>query len=111
MIVQGGLLFFGLLVLLWVPLIIFSTGNPSYQVPAITSFSVNVTLGSNYTTGHGFARSTLFPLFSAGERRLQRQWLANASSMPEVLEDDYGPSQVQLLCSSEVTSTPYAFTC
>ena len=30
--VQGTLLFLGLLLLLWVPLLIFSSGNPTYQV-------------------------------------------------------------------------------
>ena len=29
--VQGTLLFLGLLLLLWVPLLIFSSGNPTYQ--------------------------------------------------------------------------------
>ena len=29
---QGTLLFLGLLVLLWVPLIVFSSGNPTYRV-------------------------------------------------------------------------------
>lgn len=29
---QGALLFLALLVLLWVPLIVFSSGNPTYQV-------------------------------------------------------------------------------
>lgn len=29
---QGTLLFLGLLVLLWVPLIVFSSGNPTYKV-------------------------------------------------------------------------------
>jgi hypothetical protein len=28
---QGTLLFLGLLILLWVPLIAFSSGNPTYQ--------------------------------------------------------------------------------
>ncbi|KAK9858804.1 hypothetical protein WJX84_000839, partial [Apatococcus fuscideae] len=57
---QGGLLFFGLLFLLWAPLLIFSTGNPSYQ--------------------------------AVGGQCLQH---AGRSA------DDYGPSQVQLLCASE----------
>jgi hypothetical protein len=29
---QGTLLFFLLLLLLWVPLLVFSSGNPTYQV-------------------------------------------------------------------------------
>ncbi|KAK9863698.1 hypothetical protein WJX84_001768 [Apatococcus fuscideae] len=97
---QGGLLFLGLLLVLWAPLIVFSTGNPSYQVPQITSFSVNATLGSNFTA-HGFARAATFPLFSAGERRVQSPWVTNASSIPDVLRDEYAPNQVQLLCASE----------
>lgn len=30
--VQGTLFFLGLVILLWVPLLIFSSGNPTYQV-------------------------------------------------------------------------------
>ena len=91
--------------MLWAPLIVFSTGNPSYQVPGITSFSVNATLGSNYTS-HGFARAATFPLFSAGERRVQAPWVTNASSIPDALRDEYAPNQVQLLCASEVRFEP-----
>ena len=41
MVRQGTLLFLGLLLLLWVPLLIFSSGNPTYQVPlsSCTNFS------------------------------------------------------------------------
>ena len=33
--VQGTLLFLGLLLLLWVPLLVFSSGNPTYQVSKV----------------------------------------------------------------------------
>lgn len=33
---QGTLLFLGLLLLLWVPLLIFSSGNPTYQVSPLS---------------------------------------------------------------------------
>ena len=35
-VLQGTLLFVGLLILLWVPLLVFSSGNPTYQVRRLT---------------------------------------------------------------------------
>ena len=110
---QGTLLFSLLLVLLWVPLLVFSTGNPTYQVPSLATFSVNVTLQATSGSdggGGGFGRVTV-PLFHAGNRGVWSSWIqapANASSsssaaksaaLPAALAVDYSPEQLQLLCT------------
>ena len=46
--VQGTLLFLGLLLLLWVPLLIFSSGNPTYQV-ALFPVPVSLQLAQSAT--------------------------------------------------------------
>lgn len=48
---QGTLLFVGLLLLLWVPLLVFSSGNPTYQIPMILTFHTNATLTSYSPAG------------------------------------------------------------
>jgi hypothetical protein len=42
---QGALLFAALLLCIWLPLLLFSSGAPTYQTPAIQAASVNATLG------------------------------------------------------------------
>jgi hypothetical protein len=37
-------MFVGLLLLLWAPLLIFSSGNPTYQVPGLVAASFNASL-------------------------------------------------------------------
>ena len=121
---QGALLFVGLLLLLWVPLLVFSSGNPTYTVPAVVSFSANATLlagaAAGGSSGGGGASSggQQFRLFAAGDRRQQQQWAwrspgANGSSdgskggderegLPEALSN-YVPQQLQLLCVTSVS--------
>ena len=110
---QGTLLFVGLLVLLWVPLLVFSTGNPTYRVPAVSSFAVNVTLqasSSSSTGATGGGGRIVSPLYRAGDRGVWRPWIdANRTSamkknsppqqLPYVLSLDYTPDQLQLLCT------------
>ncbi|CAL8464921.1 g4456 [Coccomyxa elongata] len=100
---QGTLLFLGLLLLLWVPLLVFSSGNPTYQVPEVLSFSFNATLGTARGSAggqRGPAESVSFPLFSAGERRSQAPWAGNGS-LPPSMQEAYSPNQIQLLCTAE----------
>lgn len=98
---QGTLLFLGLLVLLWVPLIVFSSGNPTYKVPAVAGFYLNASIGSitNGDVGDFEARMT-FPLFLGGERQLQRRWVGNGT-LPGGMPDQYTDEQLELLCVSE----------
>ncbi|KAA6417866.1 MAG: hypothetical protein FRX49_12164, partial [Trebouxia sp. A1-2] len=95
---QGTLLFLGLLVLLWVPLIVFSSGNPTYRVPGVAGFYLNASIGSmaNGDMGDFQARMT-FPLFVGGERQLQRQWVGNGT-LPAGMGDQYTDDQLELLC-------------
>jgi hypothetical protein len=98
---QGTLLFSLLLVLLWVPLLVFSTGNPTYQVPSLAKFSVNVTLQTS-SFEHGMKLSS--PLFQGGDRGTWLQWIDTSTSRPEdllppALAVDYAPEQLQLLCT------------
>lgn len=110
----GALLFVGLLLLLWVPLLVFSSGNPTYQVPAVVAFSVNASLlaGGGADTGTPPSGSSQrFPLFSAGDRRSQARWewrprrggegerCGGEAELPAALSS-YAPEQLQLLCIS-----------
>ncbi len=69
----------GLLLLLWVPLLVFSSGNPTYQVPSVTAFSVNASLTAAGAAGgasaaRGSGSGLHFPLFAAGDRRTAGTW-------------------------------------
>ena len=95
---QGTLLFAVLLVLLWVPLLVFSTGNPTYQVPDLASFRVNVTLRAYSPTLGPVSAS----LFHAGDRGAWKPWISgpNATAeLPDALAADYSPQQLQVLCT------------
>ena len=120
----------GLILLLWVPLLVFSSGNPTYQIPAVTSFHVNLTLGTlppasppggrtaaaaaaGAAAALGFGAlgaapgAVQFPLYRAGDRGASAPWPgpgANGSSGGggSGLPPEYQPEQVQQLCVSPV---------
>ncbi|KAL6770350.1 hypothetical protein ACKKBG_A34605 [Auxenochlorella protothecoides x Auxenochlorella symbiontica] len=99
---QGTLLFVGLLLLLWVPLLVFSSGNPTYQVPAVVGFGVNVTLVGKPVPGANAKHRTStrsFPLFAAGDRRVAGEWGGDQAMLGPGMTD-YEASQFQLLCAS-----------
>lgn len=101
---QGTLLFVGLLLLLWVPLLVFSSGNPTYQVPAVVGFGVNVTLVGKPVPGTNAKHRTStrsFPLFAAGDRRVAGEWGGDQAMLGPGMTD-YEASQFQLLCASPV---------
>lgn len=109
----------GLLLLLWVPLLAFSSGAPTYTIPAVTSFSANASFAATNSgggslwqpgqppkaaaaaTGSGVTAVAEFPVFSTGNRRAQQQWLPDDSTMPDELST-YAAQQFQLLCSAPV---------
>lgn len=95
---QGALLFSLLLVLLWVPLLVFSSGNPTYQAPHVVRFGVNASLESMGKDGS----VAIFDVYSAGQRRIARQWTFDNASLPSDLQ--FLPEQIQLLCVSQVRS-------
>lgn len=109
----------GLILLLWVPLLVFSSGNPTYQIPAVTAFHVNLTLGTlppatppgggaaalGFGMVGGAAGAVQFPLYRAGDRGAAAPWPgpgANGSSGGSALPPEYQPEQVQQLCVSPV---------
>lgn len=97
---QGALLFFGLVLLLWVPLLLFSSAAPTYVVPRVEAHAVNATLRAAGGAWQGSVAE--FSLFSGGRQRQQRQFLPDNGSMPGDLTGTYVPSQFQLLCTAEV---------
>lgn len=68
-------------------------------VPIVETHAVNATL---LAAGSGPGSVANFPLFSAGGRRQQQQYLPADSIMPDDLAGAYTPEQFQLLCTSEV---------
>lgn len=108
---QGTLLFLGLLVLLWVPLLVFSSGNPTYQTPRIVQYGVNASLISTPSNPGPTltAATSLFDIFTAGERRASGQWMPSNSSLPS--DAQFLPDQIQLLCVSPVRSPSNGVPC
>lgn len=91
---QGTLLFSALLILIWVPLLVFSTGNPTYQPPAVTAFSINATLHLNATDG--LIKS---PLYTASDSGTWKLWAGSNTTLPPPLAPDYLVDQVVTLCA------------
>lgn len=119
--------------LLWAPLLLFSSGAPTYSTPSLLSFHVNATLsasrvpappppGPSSAGGHARQlRSTLgeaqgsyaplppssewaeFELFRGGARRRAQQW-PGASTLPPEGFDGYAPEQFQQLQVAPVSS-------
>lgn len=97
---QGTLLFAALIVLLWVPLLLFSSGNPTYQVPTLQTFSGNVTLQASgpHAFEGGLTSVVTAPLFRGGQRGLWVPWIGTNTTLPQALVADYTPAQLQKLC-------------
>lgn len=100
---QGTLLFSALLLLLWVPLLAFSSGNPTYQVPNVVSFSANATLGVVHGNASDHLDTLSFPLFDAGASRSRQNWVADSADLPLEVRDTYNAGQTKLLCLAEVS--------
>ena len=86
--VQGTLLFLGLLLLLWVPLLVFSSGNPTYQVSK--ELPKNHQIGNRLTLLMYPVREQIpCNIYSAQSTLVQkalalRHWVG-ATQVPEVL--------------------------
>lgn len=71
---QGTLLLALLLLVIWLPLLVFSSGAPTYAAPAITSLGVNVSITSaaslaGAASADGQAQGIVeLPLMRAGHR-------------------------------------------
>lgn len=122
---QGTLLFCLLLLAIWAPLLLFSSGAPTYTTPGIVNAQVNASLGVVTKYGH-YQGVMSFPVFEAGSRRTVQNWAADGSagggggdrprvgagsgssssssdaSLPPDLSG-YSPEQVKLVCLSQVS--------
>lgn len=100
--VQGTCVFIGLILLLWVPLFMFSSGNPTFAVPALTTVTVNASMVFDAPQGAlplGQPHAA-FSLFTAGPQWLQRPAF-DAATLPASL-NRWTPEQLQSLCLVEV---------
>ena len=99
---QGGLFLFGVLLLLWVPLLIFSSGNPTTEVPSIRGVSTNVTITAIKQTREtkGWTNQFSQVWMLGGNRCAWRQWMSFNSSLPPPLDSSFVGKQFQLVCAS-----------
>ena len=81
---QGFLGFLALSLLVWGPLLLYSSDNPAIVVPALTGVSVNLTLV--HATG-------TFPLFFGGEDIEVRTW--NASEISKIFGKNFKSEQIK----------------
>jgi len=109
---QGGLSVFGILLLLWVPLLVFSSGNPTTVVPSILGFSMNITMMARRIRlgpdDDGYVTSDV--LFNGGNRALWVPWLKSNSSLPYPIQASYTKQQLQLLCNGIHSNTIWQVT-
>ncbi|UPQ97876.1 Piezo non-specific cation channel protein [Chloropicon primus] len=89
---QGFLGFCVLSLIIWGPLILYSSSNPAIVTPALTGVSVNLTL----THGTG-----TFPLFFGGQDRIVERW----SQKPHYFGKNFRDGQIK-----EVVLSPYSDT-
>ena len=88
--VQGLLFFSLLLVVLWTPLLIFSSGSPSFQIPVLNGVNMNATL----IVGQDLRiPDQVLPVFDGGHRRSIRE----ARFTPPEINKHYDHKQIQCL--------------
>ena len=97
---QGALSVFAILLLLWVPLLIFSSGNPITGIPQIVRFSNNVTISAVSQAEEGFHFKFSQELFLGGQQNVWGRWIQSNSSLPHPLEGAFSNTQFQILCTS-----------
>lgn len=95
-------MFAGLLILLWVPLLAFSSGNPTYQVPNVVSFETNATLGVTHGNATDKLETLSFAVFRAGQRRSRQNLVGDTRDLPDSVQDTYAATQAKLLCVGQV---------
>ena len=92
---QGLLLFILLLIILWTPLLVFSSGSPSFQVPILKGLDMNVTLlTGDVSLKQPWTRpSERMPLFTGGNNRL----ITEAEVSPKLISKYFYYQQIQCL--------------
>lgn len=102
---QGALLFGLLLLVLWLPLLVFSSGAPTYQTPEVldTQLNISITQVGSFPAGGSGVQWRRFPLFQGGDRRSMQAWSGD-SPLPHGLSG-YGEDQVQLMCVAQDSDT------
>ncbi|GIL87298.1 hypothetical protein Vretifemale_15360 [Volvox reticuliferus] len=78
---QGFLALVALLLVLWLPPLFFSSGAPTYQVPALLDVRVNISI-ARLSGGQDALGTQRFPLYASGDRRLIFQWTAPTAPQP-----------------------------
>lgn len=112
---QGALLFSALLLCIWLPLLLFSSGAPTFQTPAVAAAEVNASFVAASARGD-YSGMMSFPVFSSAFRRTAENWVRPAAAddsgggggggavvMPRALAA-YAPDQVKLICTAQVRS-------
>lgn len=93
----------GIIGLLWTPLLLYSSSNPTFQVPLVSDFMFNATIiyKTHNETGHPLGE-TRVPLFRSTEQYTVMPWLKtnNSEALPGNLAA-YDAKQLQLMCGAE----------
>ncbi|MEW5302433.1 MAG: hypothetical protein WDW36_005220 [Sanguina aurantia] len=106
---QGFLMVVLLLLVLWLPLLVFSSGAPTYQTPTVVNAAVNISLVASAYGTAGDALVSEFMLYSAGSRRSVQPWADLNGALPLGLAA-YLPDQVKMLCLSQDSDTVWRMT-
>lgn len=96
---QGSLLVGCLLVLLWVPLLVFSSSNPAFKTPDLSQFAFNVTLVHVSTQRSGMTATLRAPLYASTLDYAIQPWQRNGTVLPPSLAA-YSDRQLQLHCAA-----------
>eukprot|EP00798_Chlamydomonas_sp_ICE-L_P012051 gene12051-15156_t len=111
---QGFLLLTALFAVLWLPLLSFSSGAPTYQIPTLIHTHLNVSFHSSAHSGGADSVSN-FQVYQSGGRHTTQNWAQglNTSSpdadgadlLPQSLAALYTPDQVKLMCLAQGPDT------
>lgn len=96
---QGTLVFFLLCLAIWLPLLLFSTGAPTYQVPQLVGVSMSANLSLTNSSGAS-SRVSTFPLFSGGMQYQLGPWMPDEAPLPWGLAT-YDRQQLRRVCMAQ----------
>lgn len=101
---HGFLLLSLLIVLLWVPLLVFANSGISLRNPSVVGASLNATIliESRARTGGGSYESVLLPIYAGGYHTSIASWRPDKNVVPL----GYSGGQMHLICSAEQSDVP-----